>query len=65
MVENSARTKETQLKDYKGFEIWKIEDFNIFDRKISTLYEVADDEDAIDFFRTLSEAKKYIDTILV
>lgn len=64
MVEDSVRTNEKRLKDYKGYEIWKIEDFDIFDHKISTLYEVADEDDAIDFFKTLAEAKRYIDTIL-
>ena len=53
-----------QLKNYKGYEIWKIWDIDAMGKRKNVQYEVADDDNAIDFFDTLSEAKKYIDTVL-
>ena len=58
------RTVEKQLKDYKGYEIWKHTDYDWNDKKLETSYMVTDGEDAIDFFGSLAEAKKYISTVL-
>lgn len=59
------RTKETQLKDYNGYEIWKIEDYNHSNKKINTVYMVEDEDDVINVFKTLNDAKQYIDRVLV
>lgn len=56
---------EKQLNDYKGFEIWKIWDITITGEKVNIQYQVADNDDAIDFFDTLKLAKQYIDNVLV
>lgn len=63
-MDNVFRTEEKQLKDYKGYEIWKLTDYDYYGKKLKTTYEVADEEDAIDFFGSLAEAKKYISTVL-
>lgn len=57
--------EQKQLKSYKGYEIWKVWDITDDGRRINIQYEVADDEDAIDFFSTLQEAKNYINNVLV
>ena len=54
-----------QLKSYKGYEIWKIWDVTFSGRKVNIQYEVADEDDAIDFFKTLAEARAFIDNVLV
>lgn len=54
------------LKMYKGYNIDKIWDITSAGKKVNTQYQVSDDdENAIDYFATLAEAKKYIDTVLV
>ncbi len=55
-----------RLKMYKGYNIDKIWDITSAGKKVNIQYQVSDnDENAIDFFATLAEAKKYIDTVLV
>lgn len=54
------------LKAYKGYEIDKIWDITSAGKKVNIQYQVSDDdENAIDYFSTLAEAKKYIDTVLI
>lgn len=55
-----------KLKDYKGYGIEKIWDITYTGKKVNMQYQVSDnDENAIDYFSTLAEAKHYIDTVLV
>jgi hypothetical protein len=54
------------LKPYKGFNIDKIWDIDAWGHRVNIQYQVSDnDENAIDYFETLKDAKKYIDTVLV
>ena len=54
-----------ELKSYKGYQIDKIWDIDYKGRKVNIQYQVSDNDDwAIDYFPTLQEAKKYIDTVL-
>lgn len=56
---------EKRLKDYKGFQVWKIID-NKGTKKEETTYMLNDDEDNnINCFKLLAELKKYVDTVLV
>lgn len=55
---------QVQLKDFMGYEIWKIWDITSSGKKVNVQYEVADEEDAIDFFQTLEDAKNYIKRVL-
>ena len=55
---------EKRLNDYNGYEIWKIWDITSGGKKVNIQYQVADEDDAIDFFDTLKDAKRYIDTVL-
>lgn len=54
------------LNDYKGYQIEKIWDIDYKGNKVNIQYQVADDSDwAIDYFKTLKEAKAYIDNVLI
>lgn len=55
---------EKRLNDYNGYEIWKIWDIKSDGKKINVQYQVADEDDAIDFFDTLKDARRYIDMVL-
>ncbi len=53
------------LSPYKGYNIEKIWDITSTGKKVNTTYQISDsEENAIDYFDTLAEAKKYIDTVL-
>lgn len=57
---------EKRLNDYKGYEIWKLWDIDYRGNKVNVLYQVSGDDDwAIDYFKTLKEAKAYIDNVLI
>ena len=57
---------EKRLNDYKGYEIWKLWDIDYKGNKVNILYQVSTDDDwAIDYFKTLKEAKAYIDNVLI
>lgn len=54
------------LKSYKGYEIDKIWDITSTGKKVNIQYQVSDnDENAIDYFETLADAKRYIDNVLL
>lgn len=55
-----------KLNDYKGYQMDKIWDIDYKGNKVNIQYQVSDNDDwAIDYFPTLKEAKKYIDTVLI
>ena len=56
-----VETVEKRLKDYKGFEVWKITD-NKGNRKEEVTYMLNDlDGNNIDCFKTLKELKQFAD----
>lgn len=56
-----------RLKAYKGYNITKIWDITVTGKKINTQYIVSDDVEnqIINVLKSLAEAKKYIDTVLL
>lgn len=57
-------TVEKRLKDYKGYQVYKIID-NKGTNKEEITYMLNDqDDNNIDCFKTLVSLKKYVDTIL-
>ena len=58
-----SKTIEKRLKDYKGFEVWKVTD-NKGLRNETTTYMLNDSEgNNINCFSTLKELKQYADTL--
>ena len=54
------------LTPYKGFNIDKIWDITATGKKVNIQYQVSDNnENAIDYFDTLSDAKQYINNVLL
>lgn len=58
-----GETIEKRLKDYKGFEVWKVTDNKGLRNEITT-YMLNDSEgNNINCFSTLKELKQYADTL--
>lgn len=57
-------TIEKRLKDYKGFQVWKITDNKGMKNETITYMLNDSEENNINCFGTLAELKKYVDTVL-
>lgn len=59
-----GETIERRLKDYKGYQVWKVID-NKGLRNETTTYMLDDqDDNNINCFDTLAKLKKYVDAIM-